>query len=46
MNFKDPTCGIRQIRTRAREGARVAKALALIGAWNFYGAWVLEFGAL
>jgi hypothetical protein len=46
MNFQDPTPSFPQIRTRARNGARVAQALSLFEAWNFYGAWSLEFGAL
>jgi len=45
MNFNDPTSSIPQIRAPAREDARAAW-LARFEAWNFYGAWMLVFGAL
>jgi hypothetical protein len=41
-----PTSSIPQNRTRAWKAARVAQALSLFEAWNFYGAWMLGFGAL
>ena len=46
MNFQDPTPSITQSRARSRKADQVAQALALFEVWNFYGAWMLVFGAL
>ena len=44
MNYQDLPSSVPQSRANADKG--VAEAFELFEAWSFYGAWMLELGAL